>query len=131
MPDRFPREVTINTGGEERRVLVCLWGLKLAEEKSFDVSSLNVDPKKINAEGGSTTEMIELLWIGMLPFDEDLTRRDVGMMFTFKDLAKAESTINKILSRQLTDDVKEVIEGRREPVGDGEAGKSVRSSPSC
>ena len=130
MPDQFPREVTITVGGEERRILICLWGLKLAEEKGYDVSSLDVDPEELSGERGATGQMIDLLWIGMLPFDEDLTRREVGMMLTLGDLAKAEDAINKIVSRQLTDDVKEVIEERREPVGDGEAGKSVRSNPS-
>lgn len=104
MKDRYPREVRMEVNGEQRRILVCLWGLKLAEEKGYDISQLEVE-----GENAGASQMLDLIWIGMLPFEEDLTRKEVGMTFSLGDMAKAESAFQKIKSRQLTSDVKEEV----------------------
>jgi len=46
----------------------------------------------------------------MLPFNEDLSRREAGMMFTPADLNACEEAFEKIKSRQITADVQEAIQ---------------------
>jgi len=105
MDKRYDREVHLEVGGETRRVLVCLWGLVLAEEKGLDLQELDTE----EAEDSFST-MLDFLWVGMLPFDEELSRKEVGMMFTPADMQKAEEAFNKIRSRQITGEIKEAID---------------------
>jgi hypothetical protein len=106
MEKRYTREVHLEVGGETRRVLVTLWGLVLAEEKGLDLSDLETDENG----GEDFSTMLDFLWVGMLPFDEDLSRKDAGMMFTPADLDACQEAFNKIKSRQITADVQEVID---------------------
>lgn len=119
MDKRYTREVHLEVGDETRRVLVTLWGLVLAEEKGFDLTELETDE---DGEEGFQ-EMLDFLWVGMLPFDEDLTRKEVGMMFTPADMNKCEAAFHKIKSRQITGDVQEAIE----EAGDGDSPKAQQS----
>lgn len=105
MEKKYSREVHLEAGGETHRVLVCLWGLVLAEEKGMDLNELET-------EGASDDfgQMLDFLWVGMLPFNEDLSRKEVGMMFTPADLNACETAFEKIKSRQITADVQEAIQ---------------------
>jgi hypothetical protein len=105
MEKQYPREVHLEAGGETRRVLVCLWGLVLAEEKGLDLEEL--DTKEAEE---SFAQMLDFLWVGMLPFNEDLTRKEAGMMFTPSDLDACQEAFQKIKSRQITSDVQDAIQ---------------------
>jgi len=107
---QFDRTVEIEIAGETRKVLLCLWGLTLAEEKGFDVSGIDLDEEDAQERQGDLGQMLDMLWIGMLPFNEDLTRRGLGMHIGFDDLPKLEDAFNKIVSRQLTEDIREKVE---------------------
>jgi len=107
MEKQYTREVHLEAAGETRRVLVTLWGLVLAEEKGLDLEDLTTDDEE---DAESFSEMLDFLWIGMLPFEEDLTRKDVGMMFTPSDMEACQEAFQKIKSRQITNEVQEVIE---------------------
>jgi len=121
-PDKkYPREVHVDIAGETRRVYVNLWGLILAEEKGYDIGQLALDEEEAKEQATSGLKnALDLLWIGMLPFNEDLTRRDLGMQIPVSDLEKLEDPINQIMSRQFGDDVREKIQearGEEEEVG--------------
>jgi len=110
---RYTREVEVEVGGETRRVLLCLWGLIKAEEKGFDVSDMELD-EEAEERKGEMSEMLDMLWVGMLPFEDEwdgeLTRRRLGMEVTFGDMEQMEDAFTKIVSRQITDDVREKVE---------------------
>jgi len=126
MEKEYTREVHIELGGETRRVLLNLWGLVLAEEKGFDVADLEVDADSAEEVSGKATKMLDYLWVGMLPFNEDLTRKELGMEIGMGELPKIQEAFDKIRSRQLTQDVKEKIEEAASEDGDG--GKSEQDS---
>ena len=110
MEKEYTREVHVEIGGETRRVLLNLWGLCLAEERGFEVSELDLGEEEAQERKGDLQQMLDMLWVGMLPFNEDLTRRELGMQVGFEDMAGLEEAFSKIVSRQLTDDVREKIE---------------------
>jgi len=126
MQKEYTREVHIEIGGETRRVLLCLWALVLAEEQGFDIAELEVDAESAEAVSGKATTMLDYLWVGMLPFEEGLSRKDLGMQIGMGDLPKLEAAFDKIRSRQLTQDVEQKIEEAASEAGDG--GKSVPDS---
>jgi hypothetical protein len=106
MEKQYTREVHMEVAGETRRVLVCLWGLVLAEEKGLDLADLETQD-----DGGEDfSTMLDFLWVGMLPFDEGLERKEVGMMFTAGDLDACQDAFQKVKSRQITGDVQDAIE---------------------
>jgi len=107
---QFDRTVEIEIAGDSYQVLLCLWGLTLAEEKGYDISGIDLDEEDAQERQGDLGQMLDMLWIGMLPFNEDLTRRKLGMHIGFDDLPKLEEAFNKIVSRQLTEDIREKVE---------------------
>lgn len=127
MEKEYPREVHVEIGGEVRRVYVNLWGLILAEEKGYDIGQLALDEEEAKEQATSGLKnALDLLWIGMLPFNEDLTRKELGMQIPPSDLEKLEGPINQIMSRQFGDDVREKIQEAR---GEGdEVGKAQANS---
>lgn len=110
MDKEYSREVRVDIGGETRRVLLCLWGLCLAEEKGFDISEIELDEEEAQERKGNLKQMLDLLWIGMLPFNEDLEVKDLGMQVGLNDMEALESAFEKIVKRQMTEDVREKIE---------------------
>lgn len=110
MEKKYTREVHVELGGETRRVLLNLWGLVLAEEKGFDVSEIELDEEEAEERKGNVEQMLDMLWIGMLPFNEELGRKELAMQVGFEDLPALKSAFTKIISRQLTDEVREQIE---------------------
>ena len=105
------RTVWMDVEDETVPVLVCLWGLVLAEEKGFDLSDLDVADE--DGQSVEAKQMLDLLWIGMLPFDESLTRKEVGMKLTVGAMQQAREAFDKIKSRQITQDVKEHVDGKK------------------
>lgn len=131
MEKEYTREVQVEIGGETRRVLLCLWGLVLAEEKGYDISEVELDEEaeeRKPEEGGSLGQMLDMLWIGMLPFEEDLERRELGMQVSFKDMEQISEAFDKIMSRQVTDDVREKIEEAQGQRAEGKASDGSKSS---
>jgi hypothetical protein len=110
MDKEYSREVHVEIGGETRRVLLCLWGLCLAEEKGFDISEIELDEEEAQERKGNLKQMLDLLWIGMLPFNEELEVKDLGMQVGLNDMEALESAFEKIVKRQMTEDVREKIE---------------------
>lgn len=126
MEKEHTREVHVEIGGETRRILLCLWGLVLAEEQGFDISDLAIDQEEAEEQQGNAKKMLDMLWVGMLPFNEDLKRKDLGMDVGFGDLPAIEKAFTEVTSRQLTDEVEEKIEEASS--GDGDEGKSAPES---
>lgn len=120
MEKEYTREVHVEIDGETRRVLLCLWGLCLAEEKGFDISEIELDEEEAKERKGNLRQMLDLLWIGMLPFNEDLKLKDLGMQVGLNDMEALESAFNKIVKHQMTADVREKIED----AGEGAEGKA-------
>lgn len=107
--DRTP-EVTLSLGGEEHKFLCCLWGLKLASNKGYDLSNLDVDEQDAENPAENIGQMIDLLWIGRLPYNEDLTRREVGMAITPGDLDQAQDALQEIVEKQFNAEMQEAVE---------------------
>jgi len=103
------RTVRAEYAGEEHKHLLCLWGLMLAEQKGFDVSSIELD-EDVEERKGDVQQMGELLWIARLPFEEDLTLKELGMSVSFGDMEAVAEAFQKITSRQITSDVREHVE---------------------
>lgn len=122
MDKEYTREVHVEFGGEKRRIMLTLWGLTLAEEKGFDVTDIEIDEESAEQRSGNLSQMLDLLWIGMLPFDESLTKRELGMQVGFDELERVTEAFDKVVSRQLTDDVKERMEANKN--GETEAAAS-------
>ena len=120
MEKEYTREVHVEIGGETRRVLLNLWGLCLAEERGFEVGELELDEEEAQERKGDLQQMLDMLWVGMLPFNEDLTRKELGMQVGFEDMPNINAAFDKIRSRQMTDDVREKIE---DASGGGAEGK--------
>lgn len=120
MEKKYTREVHVELGGEKRRVLLNLWGLVLAEEKGYDIADLEVDAESAEEVSGKARRMLDYLWVGILPFEEDITREELGMQIGMGELPKLQEAFDKIRSRQLTQDVKDEIEAASE---DGDEGK--------
>lgn len=121
MKDEYTREVRVEIGGEERRVLLCLYGLMLAEQKGYDISEIELD-EEAEQRKGNVGQMLDLLWIGMLPFNEDLSKKELGMQIGFGDLEKLEEPFQEMIDKQITDDVREKIEEAQS--GEGAEGKA-------
>ena len=121
MEKEYTREVHVEIGGETRRVLLNLWGLCLAEERGFNVEELELDEEEAKERKGDLQQMLDMLWVGMLPFNEDLTRKELGMQVGFEDMPNINAAFDKIRSRQMTDDVREKIE---DASGGGAEGKA-------
>jgi hypothetical protein len=66
--------------------------------------------------------MLELLWIGMLPYNEDLTQKEVGMAVSFEDMEGLQDDFEKVVELQITSDVREHIENADS--GGGAEGKA-------
>jgi hypothetical protein len=133
MDKEYTREVHVEIGGETRRVLLCLWGLVLAEERGFDVTNIDIDEESAEERSGDMRQMLDLLWVGMLPFDEDLGKKDLAMQISFGDLEDVTAAFNKVISRQLTDEVKQKMEAEAHENGEAAAsedgqGKSTETS---
>jgi hypothetical protein len=110
MKDKYSREVRATISGEECRILINLKGLILAGEHGFDIEDLEVEGEE-DLEELPTGKRLEVLarymWVGMLPFEEDLAFDDLLMRVTLGDLPAMTEAFQKIKSRQLTDEVKE------------------------
>jgi hypothetical protein len=109
MKSRTP-EVTLTLGDEEYKLLCCLWGLKLAASKGYDISQLDISEEEASNPGQNIEQMVDLLWIGRLPFDEDLTRREIGMAITPGDLEEAQDALEEVIEKQFNAEMEEAVE---------------------
>jgi hypothetical protein len=125
MSTDFSRAVEVDIGGENddipEKVLLCLYGLTVAESvHDFDIGEIELDEEAAERKG-DLTQMLELLWIGMLPYNEDLTQKEVGMAVSFEDMEGLQEDFEKVVELQITSDVREHIENASS--GDGAEGK--------
>jgi len=125
MSKDFSRAVEVDIGGENDsipdKVLLCLYGLTVAESvHDFDIGEIELDEEAAERKG-DLTQMLELLWIGMLPYNEDLTQKDVGMAVSFEDMEGLQNDFEKVVELQITSDVREHIENADD--GGGAEGK--------
>ena len=126
MSTDFSRAVEVDIGGENDdipdKVLLCLYGLTVAESvHDFDIGEIELDEEAAERKG-DLTQMLELLWIGMLPYNEDLTQKDVGMAVSFEDMEGLQDDFEKVVELQITSDVREHIENADD--GGGAEGKA-------
>jgi len=126
MSTDFSRAVEVDIGGENDdipdKVLLCLYGLTVAESvHDFDIGEIELDEEAAERKG-DLTQMLELLWIGMLPYNEDLTQKDVGMAVSFEDMEGLQDDFEKVVELQITSDVREHIENAND--GGGAEGKA-------
>lgn len=105
-----PNIVTARLGGRERRILLCMWGLALAEEQGYDIAGLDLGQEAAAARKGQMRQMLELLWIGMLPFEESLTVQALGMEITLGDMEAVAAAFEQVVTRQLSGDVRAAVE---------------------
>lgn len=104
----------------ERKIHLNMWGLVLAEEHGFDIADLDLDEDGAKERKGNLRQMLEMLWIGMLPYDEDISIEEIGRSIGFADMPDVSAAFEKVVSRQLTDDVREQVK---------EAKKKAEASP--
>jgi hypothetical protein len=114
MSTDFSRAVEVSIGGDNddipNKVLLCLYGLTVAESvHDFDIGEIELDEEAAERKG-DLTQMLELLWIGMLPYNEDLTQKEVGMAVSFEDMEGLQDDFEKVVELQITSDVREHIE---------------------
>ena len=126
MSTDFSRAVEVDIGGENDdipdKVLLCLYGLTVAESvHDFDIGEIELDEEAAERKG-DLTQMLELLWIGMLPYNEDLTQKEVGMAVSFEDMEGLQDDFEKVVELQITSDVREHIENADD--GGGAEGKA-------
>jgi hypothetical protein len=126
MSTDFSRAVEVDIGGDNddipNKVLLCLYGLTVAESvHDFDIGEIELDEEAAERKG-DLTQMLELLWIGMLPYNEDLTQKDVGMAVSFEDMEGLQDDFEKVVELQITSDVREHIENADS--GGGAEGKA-------
>ncbi|MCS3667447.1 hypothetical protein GGP77_001676 [Salinibacter ruber] len=126
MSTDFSRAVEVDIGGENDdipdKVLLCLYGLTVAESvHDFDIGEIELDEEAAERKG-DLTQMLELLWIGMLPYNEDLTQKEVGMAVSFEDMEGLQDDFEKVVELQITSDVREHIENADS--GGGAEGKA-------
>jgi hypothetical protein len=126
MSKDFSRAVEVDIGGDNDdipdKVLLCLYGLTVAESvHDFDIGEIELDEEAAERKG-DLTQMLELLWIGMLPYNEDLTQKDVGMAVSFEDMEGLQDDFEKVVELQITSDVREHIENADS--GGGAEGKA-------
>jgi len=126
MSTDFSRAVEVDIGGENDdipdKVLLCLYGLTVAESvHDFDIGEIELDEEAAERKG-DLTQMLELLWIGMLPYNEDLTQKEVGMAVSFEDMEGLQDDFEKVVELQITSDVREHIENAND--GGGAEGKA-------
>jgi hypothetical protein len=125
MSKKHSRAVEVDIGADDDEipdnVLLCLYGLTVAESlHNFDISDIELDEEAAERKG-DLTQMLELLWVGMLPFNEDLTKKQVGMAVSFEDMAGLQESFEKVVKLQITSDVRDHIENADE--GGGAEGK--------
>jgi hypothetical protein len=126
MSTDFSRAVEVDIGGKNDdipdKVLLCLYGLTVAESvHDFDIGEIELDEEAAERKG-DLTQMLELLWIGMLPYNEDLTQKEVGMAVSFEDMEGLQDDFEKVVELQITSDVREHIENADS--GGGAEGKA-------
>lgn len=126
MSTDFSRAVEVDIGGENDdipdKVLLCLYGLTVAESvHDFDIGEIELDEEAAERKG-DLTQMLELLWIGMLPYNEDLTQKEVGMAVSFEDMEGLQDDFEKVVELQITSDVRDHIENADS--GGGAEGKA-------
>jgi len=126
MSTDFSRAVEVDIGGDNDdipdKVLLCLYGLTVAESvHDFDIGEIELDEEAAERKG-DLTQMLELLWIGMLPYNEDLTQKEVGMAVSFEDMEGLQDDFEKVVELQITSDVREHIENADS--GGGAEGKA-------
>ena len=126
MSTDFSRAVEVNIGGDNDdipdKVLLCLYGLTVAESvHDFDIGEIELDEEAAERKG-DLTQMLELLWIGMLPYNEDLTQKEVGMAVSFEDMEGLQDDFEKVVELQITSDVRDHIENADS--GGGAEGKA-------
>mgnify|MGYP000497581631 FL=1 len=126
MSTDFSRAVEVNIGGDNddipNKVLLCLYGLTVAESvHDFDIGEIELDEEAAERKG-DLTQMLELLWIGMLPYNEDLTQKEVGMAVSFEDMEGLQDDFEKVVELQITSDVRDHIENADS--GGGAEGKA-------
>jgi len=126
MSTDFSRAVEVDIGGKNDdipdKVLLCLYGLTVAESvHDFDIGEIELDEEAAERKG-DLTQMLELLWIGMLPYNEDLTQKEVGMAVSFEDMEGLQDDFEKVVELQITSDVREHIENADD--GGGAEGKA-------
>ena len=101
-----PQTVTARIAGSERKILLCMWGLILAEKAGYDIASLDLDAGEQAKKKGELEQMLELLWIGMLPFERTLTLEELGMSISFGDMEAVTAAFTEVLSLQMGEDLK-------------------------
>jgi hypothetical protein len=121
-----PSTITVEVLGEERPWYLGAESFELAREQH------GIEPgeilKKSVAEDGTVAGGIEavtnLVWIGFLVFDEDLTRRDVKQVLSFPPSPELVGPINKHMSR-LNDEANEDIVGKSKAAEDNLPSKTT------
>jgi hypothetical protein len=108
-----PSTITVEVLGEERPWYLGAQSFELAREQH------GIEPgdilKESVAEDGTVADGIEavtnLVWIGFLVFDEELTRRDVKRVLSFPPSPELIGPINEHMSR-LNDEATDGIVGK-------------------
>ena len=113
-----PTTVEFEVDGKTYKARLCLWGFMLAMEKQEALDGVpqtkDEAEKKMEEmkEGNAASKMnpfkefVETIWTAMLPFDETLQKRDVGMMLS---MSKASEVYGKIVGRQIDEDATEKV----------------------
>lgn len=96
--EKDPREIEFEIRGKKYKILLSMYGLLIAQEQGFKLERLEIGE---GSEKIPLRQMLEFLWIGMLPYDESLTLRQVGMTFGINDLPVVSDVFTKMVQRQL------------------------------
>jgi len=119
MDKKNEREVHIELGGETRRVLLCLKSLLMAQKQGYDVSSISIlnQPEDGDEEGDEDDDVgpnfehwVDILWLGRLPFEPNLSREDVALQCTMGEMLNAREKIEEAQRIQITDSLAEAAD---------------------
>lgn len=95
---RRPKEVTpINIGGEEMFLSYNLYALKKLKEVGIELSDF-ASGKEIGF-----SELLSVLWAGLLTYDNTLTIDEVGMLVDFNEVQTISEKIVEAINRTTTE----------------------------
>ena len=121
-----PQTVTAVIGGKERKLLLCMWGLMLAEKAGYDVAGLDLGAEANEARKGELTQMLELLWVAALPFERSLTLEELGMSITLGDLPAVAEAFSEVMRLQMGEDLRAEVARVRRREAAGNVAKKKR-----
>lgn len=103
MPKLNADSVKITIGGKTFDFMMTPYGIMIAEEHGIDILQLFDQIGSQLKDDASPTKQLSLIskiiWAGILPFNEDMTLKDVQMLMTFNDFGTVAPIIGDSMKR--------------------------------